>query len=164
MIFAMSPERVIGVGGQIPWSHPGDMRRFMRVTMGTTVIMGRATFDSVGKALPKRRNIVVTSRPLDVPAVECARSVADAVALAGDADLWFIGGARIYQEAMAYVDIIDVTYVPEHVDAPNAVRAPEIDERVFDPGPLVPLEEEPPLMRRRFTRRAPGSPAPSAGA
>src|SRR5580693_8124170 len=116
MIFAMSPERVIGVGGQIPWNHPGDMKRFMRVTMGTTVIMGRATFDSVGKALPKRRNIVVTSRPLDAPAVECVRSVAEAVALAGDADVWFIGGARIYQEAMAYVDVIDVTYVPEHVD------------------------------------------------
>jgi dihydrofolate reductase len=155
MIFAMSPERVIGVGGKIPWNHPGDLRRFMRVTTGTTVIMGRATFDSVGKALPRRRNIVVTSRPLQAPAVECVGSVDAALALAGDADVWFIGGARIYQEAMKHVDVIDVTYVPEHVAAPDAVRAPEIDERIFDPGPLVPLEEEPGLMRRRYTRRPP---------
>jgi dihydrofolate reductase len=153
MIFAMSPERVIGVGGRIPWNHPGDLKRFMRVTMGTTVIQGRATFESVGKALPKRRNIVVTSRPLEAPGVECVDSVDAALALAGDGDVWFIGGARIYEEAMAHVDVIDVTYVPEHVDAPDAVKAPEIDERVFEPGPLVPLEEEPALMRRRFTRR-----------
>jgi dihydrofolate reductase len=153
MIFAMSPERVIGVGGQIPWNHPGDMKRFMRVTTGTTVIMGRATFDSVGKALPRRRNIVVTSHPLQAPEVERASSVAAALALAGDADVWFIGGARIYEEAMAYVDVIDVTYVPEHVDAPGAVHAPAIDERVFEPGPLLPVDDEPTLTRRRFTRR-----------
>jgi dihydrofolate reductase len=162
MIFAMSPERVIGLDGKIPWRHPGDQRRFKKVTLGSTVIMGRATFDENGRPLPGRRNIVVTSRPLDVPGVEVARSVDEALRMAGAADVWFIGGARIYQEAMAYVDVIDVTYVPEHVDARDAVRAPEIDERVFEPGPLVPLEEEPPLMRRRFTRRAPGSPAPSA--
>ena len=153
MIFAMSPERVIGVNGQIPWNHPGDLKRFMRVTTGTTVIMGRATFDSVGKALPKRRNIVVTSRPLDAPGVEAVRSIDEALALAGDADVWFIGGARIYEEAMSRVDVIDVTYVPEHVDVAGAARAPAIDERIFEPGPLAPIEGEPGLMQRRFQRR-----------
>jgi dihydrofolate reductase len=153
MIFAMSPERVIGVGGQIPWNHPGDQQRFKRVTLGATVIMGRATFDERGKPLPKRRNILVTSRPFAMAGVECVPSVEAALALAGDADVWFIGGARIYEEAMAYVDVIDVTYVPDHVDAPNAVRAPAIDERVFEPGPLLPVEEEPALQYRRFTRR-----------
>jgi dihydrofolate reductase len=155
MIFAMSPERVIGVSGRIPWNHPADQKRFMRVTAGSTVIMGRATFDSVGKALPKRRNVVVTRTPVDVPDVECVRSIDEALALAGAADVWFIGGARIYEEAMRHVDVIDVTYVPDHVDAPGAVRAPDIDERVFEPGPLVPLQEEPAVMHRRYTRRAP---------
>jgi dihydrofolate reductase len=75
------------------------------------------------------------------------------LALAGEADVWFVGGARIYEEAMAYVDVIDVTYVPDHVDGPNAVRAPPIDERVFEPGPLVPVDEEPALRCRRYTRR-----------
>jgi dihydrofolate reductase len=153
MIFAISPEGVIGLGGKIPWRHPGDMRRFKRVTMGATVIMGRATFDETGKPLPGRRNIVVTSRPLDVAGVERVASVDEALALAGDADVWFIGGARIYEEAMRHVDLIDVTYVPDHVDAPDAVRAPPIDERVFEPGPLLPHEDEPGLTRRVYRRR-----------
>src|SRR5579883_2104221 len=114
MILAVSPEGVIGLGGKIPWRHPGDMRRFKRVTMGATVIMGRATFEETGKPLPGRRNIVVTSRRLDVPGVEQVASVEEALARAGDADVWFIGGARIYEEAMRYVDVIDVTYVPDH--------------------------------------------------
>jgi dihydrofolate reductase len=154
MIFAVSPEGVIGLDGKIPWRHPGDFRRFKRVTTGTTVIMGRATFDEVGKPLPGRRNIVVTSRPLDVPGVETARSVDQALAMAGDAaDVWFIGGARIYEEAMRLADVIDVTYVPDRVDSPRAVRAPTIDEATFEPGPLLDHEDEPGLKRRVYTRR-----------
>jgi dihydrofolate reductase len=154
MIYAVSPEGIIGAGGTIPWRHPGDVRRFKRVTLGTTVVMGRKTFEEVGTPLPGRRNIVVTSRPLDVPGVEAVRSVDEALARAGDADVWFIGGARIYQEAMRHVDVIDVTYVPDHVVAPDAVRAPPIDERIFEPGPLLPHEDEPGLTRRVYTRRA----------
>lgn len=153
MILAVSPEGVIGVGGKIPWRHPGDMRRFKRVTMGATVIMGRATFEETGKPLPGRRNIVVTSRPLDVPGVERVGTVEEALARVGDGDVWFIGGARIYEEAMRHVDVIDVTYVPDRVDAPDAVRAPPIDERVFEPGPLLPHEDEPGLTRRVYRRR-----------
>jgi dihydrofolate reductase len=155
MILAVSPEGVIGLGGKIPWRHPGDMRRFKRVTMGATVIMGRATFEETGKPLPGRRNIVVTSRPLDVPGVERVASVEEALARAADADVWFIGGARIYEEAMRYADVIDVTYVPDRVDAPDAVRAPPIDERVFEAGPLLPHEDEPALTRRVYRRRRP---------
>ena len=157
MILAVSPEGVIGLGGKIPWRHPGDMRRFKRVTLGSTVIMGRATFDETGKPLPGRRNIVVTSRPLDVAGVERVGTVDQALALAGVAcDVWFIGGARIYEEAMRHVDVIDVTYVPDHVDAPGAVHAPPIDERVFEPGPLLPHEDEPGLTRRVYRRRERG--------
>ncbi|HEY1693343.1 MAG TPA: dihydrofolate reductase [Polyangiaceae bacterium] len=154
-IWAQSPERVIGLGGAIPWDHPGDQRRFKRVTLGTTIVMGRATFDSVGKPLPKRRNIVVTSRPLVMETVETARSVREAVERAGEAPLWFIGGARIYEEAMAYVDVLDVTYVPDHVLAAGAVHAPLIDEAIFEAGPLLEHEDEPGLTRREYRRRPP---------
>ena len=154
MIFAISPEGAIGLDGKIPWRHPGDQRRFKRVTLGATVVMGRATFDENGRPLPGRRNIVVTSRPLDVPGVEVARSVDEALAMAGSGDVWFIGGARIYEEAMSVADVIDVTYVPDQVSSPRAVHAPRIDERVFEPGPLVDHEDEPGLMRRVYTRRA----------
>ena len=130
------------------------MRRFKQVTLGSTVIMGRATFDENGRPLPGRRNLVVTSRPLDVPGVEVASSVDQALAMAGPADVWFIGGARIYEEAMRHVDVIDVTYVPDHVYDAGAVHAPPIDEAVFEPGPLIEHELEPGLTRRVYTRRA----------
>src|ERR1700679_2773947 len=110
MIYAVSPEGVIGVDNRIPWRYPGDFRRFKRVTMGKTIVMGRRTFESIGHALPGRRNIVVTSRPLAVPGVECVKSVDEALERAGsEIDVWFIGGARIYAEAMQHVDLIDVT-------------------------------------------------------
>jgi dihydrofolate reductase len=157
MIYAASPEGVIGRDGAIPWRYPGDWRRFKRVTLGATVIMGRATFESIGKALPGRRNVVVTSRPLDAAGVERAGTLAEAVALARSndgRDTWFIGGARVYREAMAYADRIDVTYVPDHVSTEGAVFAPRIDETVFEAGPLVPHEDEPALTRRIYERKA----------
>jgi dihydrofolate reductase len=153
MIVAVSPDGVIGAGGTIPWRYRGDQQRFKRVTMGSTIVMGRATFDSIGRALPGRRNVVVTSRPIAVAGIECVRSVEEALALAGDGDVWFIGGARIYAEALALVDVIDVTYVPDRVDASGAVVMPTIDERTFEASPLVPHEDEPALSRRTYTRR-----------
>ena len=82
MIYAVSPEGVIGQDGAIPWYHPGDFRRFKRVTLGSTVIMGRKTFESMGKPLPGRRNSVVTSRPMNVPGAECAPTLREALARA----------------------------------------------------------------------------------
>jgi dihydrofolate reductase len=153
MIYAVSPEGVIGLDNRIPWRHPGDARRFKRVTLGTTVVMGKKTLESMGRALPGRRNIVVSSGPVDVPGVEHASSLDEAFERAGHSDVWLIGGARIYEQGMTYVDVIDVTYVPDRIDAPAAVRAPAIDERAFEPGPLVPHEDEPGLTRRVYTRR-----------
>jgi len=141
------------VGGKIPWRYLGDWKRFKRVTLGTTVVMGRKTFESIGKPLPGRRNIVVTSHALDVPGIETVRSVQEAVDRTGDGDVWFIGGGRIYEEALKYVDVIDVTYVPDYVDGSDAVYAPEIDEGVFEPGPVLDHEDEPTLMRRVYQRK-----------
>jgi dihydrofolate reductase len=154
MIYAVSPEGIIGVDGRIPWHYKGDFRRFKRVTMGATIIMGRNTFESIGHALPGRRNIVVTSRPLRVEGVECATSVDQALELAGrETDVWFIGGARIYEEALKHVDVIDVTYVPDRVQATtNVVRAPRI-AGTWEGGRILPHEDEPALKRRVFVRR-----------
>jgi dihydrofolate reductase len=153
MIFAVSPEGVIGLGNKIPWRHPGDLRRYKRVTMGTTIVMGRKTFESIGKALPGRRNIVVTRTPVDVEGVESTATLEGALELAGGADVWLVGGARIYQEGLKYADVIDVTYVPDHVESPEAVHAPHVDESIFEPGPLLAHEEDEALTRRVYTRR-----------
>jgi dihydrofolate reductase len=153
MIYAVSPEGIIGVGGKIPWTYQGDFRRFKRVTMGKTLIMGRRTFESIGHPLAGRRNIVVSSRPVTMVGMESAANIESALALAGDEiDVWFIGGARIYQEALKYVDVIDVTYVPDHVSGPDAVRAPVIDG-TWEGTRLVAHEDDPRLKWREYRRR-----------
>ena len=152
---AVSPEGVIGLGGKIPWHYRGDMRRVKRLTMGTTLIMGRVTWESLGgKPLPGRRNLVVTRTASALEGAECFADLASALA-ASEGPVWFFGGAGIYREAMPVCDLIDLVYVPDHVDHPDAVKFPPIDETVWEAGPLVDHEDEPVLKRRVFTRRQP---------
>jgi dihydrofolate reductase len=151
IMVAMTEEGVIGLGGKIPWHYRGDMQRVKRLTMGTTLIMGRMTWESLGgRPLPGRRNLVVTQSSL--PGVECFPDLESALA-ASQGRVWFFGGARIYREAMPLSDFIDVVYVPDRIDHPDAVRFPPIDETVWEPGPLLPHEDEPALRRRVYTRR-----------
>lgn len=152
ILVAMSPEGVIGLDGKIPWRHPGDQRRFKRLTVGKTIIMGRKTWESLPrKPLPDRRNIVLTRTPIE--GVECHPSLDAALAAAPEGEVWVIGGARAYEEAMRRADVIDVTYVPDRVSHPDAVKFPAIDERRFEPGELVPHEDAEGLTRRVFRRR-----------
>jgi dihydrofolate reductase len=148
---AVSPEGAIGLGGAIPWHYRGDMRRVKRLTMGTTLIMGRVTWESLGgRPLPGRRNLVVTQRNL--PGVECFRDIESAL-VAAEGSVWFFGGARIYRDAMPFADLIDLVYVPDHVTDPAAVKFPEIDPTEWEEGPMLPHEDEPALTRRVYTRR-----------
>jgi dihydrofolate reductase len=150
-IAAVSPEWVIGLDGKVPWRHPGDMRRFKRVTQGSTVIMGRLTWESMnGKPLPNRRNVVLTSQAL--PGVETYRDVESALATVPE-PVWFIGGARVYAEGMPHCDLLDITFVPDHIHDARAVRFPPIDESLFDPGPMIEHEDEPGLARRVYRRK-----------
>jgi dihydrofolate reductase len=152
MIAAVSPEGAIGLHGKIPWHHPGDLRRFKRVTRGSTVIMGRLTWESMnGRPLPDRRNLVVSRS--DVPGVESFTDLGAAIA-AAEGPVWLLGGTRIFEEGMRYADLVDITYVPDHVGDPAAVRFPPIDAAVFEPGPLLEHEDEPGLTRRVYTRVA----------
>lgn len=152
MIVAVSQDGVIGLNGAIPWHYKGDLQRFKRLTMGAVIVMGRATWDSLPKKpLPGRRNVVITSRPIE--GVESYPSIDAALCAIGATDVWFIGGARIYEEAMKHVDVIDVTYVPDRIDDPAAVKMPPIDESSFQPGDLVPHEDDPALTHRTYTRR-----------
>jgi dihydrofolate reductase len=153
ILVAVSPEGVIGVGCRIPWHYRGDLRRLKRLTAGTTVIMGRITWESIDrKPLPGRRNLVVTSRHEE--GVECFPDVSSALE-ASSGMVWFLGGARVYAEAMRYADWMDLTYVPDRVKGPDAVLFPPIDPAVWSSGPLLVHEDEPALTRRIFTRRNP---------
>ena len=109
IVAAVSRNGVIGVGGELPWRIPEALRRFRRLTLGGTVVMGRRTFDSIGKALDGRRNIVVTRRAdFSALGVERAGSLESALELARgkggnegeEGEIFIIGGGEIYAEAL----------------------------------------------------------------
>jgi len=155
IIVAVSPEGVIGLHGHIPWHYSGDLRRFKRLTLGGTVVMGRRTWESLPvQPLPGRLNLVVTSRELagELEGVACCASLAGALA-AAQGPVWFIGGAGIYREALDYADFIDMTLVPDRVTDSHAVRFPVLDERVWEAGPERPHEDDARLRRRVWRRR-----------
>jgi dihydrofolate reductase len=157
IIVAVSANGVIGVGNKLPWHYAADLKRFKRLTVGNTVVMGRLTYESIGKALPQRRNIVVTSGAMNAPGVEAVRNLSDAVKLAEGTPqgkyLWFIGGARIFAEAMPMCDLLDVTYVPDVIATADAVRMPSIDEAVWKARQRETLEDDPRLAHVVFERR-----------
>jgi dihydrofolate reductase len=148
LIVAIAKNRIIGIDGKIPWHHPADLKRFKAVTTGHTVIMGRNTYASIGRPLPNRRNIVVTRT--DIPGVECVRSL-DQAFQAVEGEAWIIGGAKMYEEALAKAHVIDVTFVPDDIaPVPQAVYFPEIPSP-FQGEPEIQMEEG--LVRRRFHRK-----------
>ncbi len=150
-VVAMAPGRVIGRDNRVPWHRPADLRRFKALTVGGTVVMGRNTHESIGRPLPGRTHVVVTSRgPIDGAAT--VSSLEQALAL-GDGALFVIGGAQIYAEALAQdlLDEIDLTHVPDRVE--GAVHFPRLDPERWVAGPLSRLPEDPELWIQRFRRR-----------
>ncbi|HEY2734112.1 MAG TPA: dihydrofolate reductase, partial [Polyangiales bacterium] len=103
IVCALAKNRVIGRANGIPWDLPEDRKHFRTVTLGHSVIMGRATWDSIGKPLPKRRNLVVSrNRALHLQGAEVVPNLEEAIALAreGDDAPRVIGGGELYREAL----------------------------------------------------------------
>ena len=125
-VVAVSENNVIGRAGGLPWHLPADLAHFKAVTMGHPMLMGRRTFDSIGKALPGRRNLVLTRRPLDVPGVEAVASVEEAIARVGDVpELAVIGGAQLWEATLPRVGRLYLTRV--HADVAGDTFFPPID-------------------------------------
>lgn len=119
----------IGYKGDLIWKISADMIHFKELTLGNVVIMGRKTYESIGKPLNCRDNIVVTSQDLNIDGVHCVRSLEDAYKLAEDLDgekIFVIGGGQLYEAAMPYTDYLDITeiaFLPNNADT----YFPEID-------------------------------------
>src|SRR5258706_13784717 len=107
------PGRVIGVGNALPWRLPDDLKRFKQITRGHAVVMGRRTWESIGRALPDRRNVVVTrDRNYRVPeGVIVAADLDDALRAVGEGEVMVIGGGEIFREALPRADRIWATWV-----------------------------------------------------
>lgn len=119
LIAALDRNRAIGRDNAMPWHLPDDLRRFKALTLGGTVLMGRKTAESLGRALPKRRNLVLTRRgsaPFD--AMEPVASLDAALReLSTDEPLWVIGGAEVYALALPHATRLHLTWVDLAVDA-----------------------------------------------
>ncbi|MEO7493703.1 MAG: dihydrofolate reductase [Massilia sp.] len=112
LVVAIDAQNGIGVDNTLPWRLPEDLAHFKRVTSGHPIIMGRKTFDSIGRPLPNRRNIVVTRNPAwRHDGVDTATSLDAAIALVGDTPACIIGGAQIFTEAVPLADRMIVTEI-----------------------------------------------------
>lgn len=101
LVVAIDAARGIGIDNAMPWHLPEDLAHFKRITSGHPIIMGRKTFESIGRVLPQRRNIVVTrNRDWQHPGVEVANSLEQAIALVGAQPACIIGGAQIFAQAL----------------------------------------------------------------
>jgi dihydrofolate reductase len=112
LIAAYDKHRVIGNGQRLPWHLPADLRHFKQKTTGKTIVMGRATFDSIGKALPNRRNIVLThSTTFHAEKVEVVHQIATILTLAKSEEVMIIGGASLYKQFLPYADQLLLTVI-----------------------------------------------------
>lgn len=127
MIVALNHEGVIGKNNDLPWAYKGDLKWFSQNTRGSTVVMGRKTWESLPKKpLPKRTNVVITSHELDSEHsdVETAGSVEEVLENRKEEDVWLMGGSRVYQEGVKHADRLLVTLVPDIVSGPGLVHFP----------------------------------------
>lgn len=131
IVVAAARRGAIGRDGDLPWHLPEDLAHFRRVTMGHTLVMGRRTWESIGRPLPGRRIIVVSSRDLELPDTVVRATDPDAaleLALAEDPDPSIVGGATIYDALLDRVDTIALTRIDLDVpDADTFLQIPEGD-------------------------------------
>ncbi len=112
IIVAIAKNFVIGNEGQIPWHLSEDLKHFKEITTGHPVVMGRRTFESIGRVLPNRMNIMVSSTfTKEVEGLTVVKSLAEAIALVGDKTLMVIGGARMYAEALPLASTLHLTTI-----------------------------------------------------
>jgi dihydrofolate reductase len=127
IIVAVARNGVIGAGNRLPWHLPDDLKRFKALSMGKPIVMGRRTYDSIGKPLPGRTNIVVSRQPgLAIAGATVAPSLDSALHAAGAvAEIVVIGGAEIFRQVLARTDVIHLTRVHARID--GDVVFPELD-------------------------------------
>jgi len=129
-IAAMSLNRVIGAGNKIPWHLPEDFSWFKKMTTGQVIVMGRKTFESIGKPLPNRTTVVLTSSPASIPGVRTVSSLSQLAANSSDPNgpvIFICGGARLYEEALPLCSDLYLTLVKRIVEGDTFFPAFEND-------------------------------------
>ena len=124
----MAKNRTIGINNTLPWRCPEDLKHFKALTMGHYMIMGRKTFDSIGKPLPGRTTVVVTrNTDLQIEGCQIAHSLNAAIAACkGDEEIFIVGGAELYRQAITLADTLYITEIQQDVD--GDAHFPEFDK------------------------------------
>ncbi len=131
IIVAMTGDGVIGQDNKMPWHLPEDLKLFKSLTAGNTVIMGRKTFESIGRPLPRRHNLVVSRSIKEMPGVDICRSFDQALKKAGEfgKPIFFIGGAEIYKAALEVADYLYVSWVEKEYSGDACF--PQFDKKMW---------------------------------
>lgn len=118
MIAAMAKNGVIGKDNQMPWHLPADFAWFKRCTMGKPIIMGRKTFESIGRPLPGRLNIVITRQAVSIDGVEVVASIDDAISLAASKhdEVMIIGGGSVYESCLSFANRLYLTMIDANIE------------------------------------------------
>lgn len=132
MLVAMAANRVIGKNNAMPWHLPADLKHFKRMTTGHTIIMGRKTFESIGKPLPKRTSVIITSQPhYSSQGCIIAHSLQEALHVAANEEkVFIIGGASVYLQALPYAKALHLTLI--HREIEGDTHFPPIDETQWE--------------------------------
>lgn len=131
ILVAVARNAVIGADNRLPWHLPDDLKYFKRLTTGHCVVMGRKTYDSIGKPLPNRKNVVITRQPgLRIEGAVVVHSLDEALAACGDdEEIFVIGGAEIFRHALDRTDRLYLTELQR--DYEGDVRLPEYDRSLW---------------------------------
>jgi len=158
LIAAISSNNVMGLKNKLPFDYPEDLKHFKNMTLNKTIIMGRKTFEGIGRKLPKRRNIVISRTKVNLEGVETFDSLDNAIMACTNPialvmeecrnedskeDVWLIGGAKIYEEGMKFADEIYITLTPDYItdeDQNNIVYFPYINPLLFKIESIKDLE------------------------
>ncbi|UKS24710.1 dihydrofolate reductase [Paenibacillus sp. HWE-109] len=128
-IFAMDRNRAIGLNNQLPWHLPADLKFFKAVTLGHPILMGRKTYESIGKPLPGRRNIILTQNPeFQAEGCEVVHSVQEAVEAFRDQELFVIGGAEIFRLFAAEVNRMYITFIEHEFEADTFINELDLSD------------------------------------
>ena len=148
-IAAMGLNRAIGIDGRIPWHLSKDLKFFKHMTQGNVVVMGRKTFESLGRPLPNRENVVLTRQPLELPGARRIASLDEVSEPEDGRTLFVIGGAQVYEELLPRCGELLLTVVKQSPEADAFF--PEFESR-FALAEI--LDEDADLEIRRYVRRA----------
>ncbi|WP_404346547.1 dihydrofolate reductase [Sutcliffiella horikoshii] len=131
IIVATDKNNLIGKDNDLPWRIPADLAYFKKVTLGSTIVMGRKTYESIGKPLPKRRNIILSRQEFHADGCETLHSIEEVERLNVDGEeLFIIGGAHIFKETLSIADFLYLTYIDEEFEGDTYF--PEVNEQDWE--------------------------------